>query len=551
VLHRRVAEALERLHEGRLEEVSGVVAEHYEQAGHIEQAAAYFLRAVENATRTSYATADEYCVRALALIPATEHATRARLFLRRCRLYLPRGQYDLGRSALESALSELGHLEDSSAKTALLAETSILFSSIECETNNYSAAVSHAQEGLLLAQREPILPHLVGEAYLRWGMTAWRQGKMMEARAQLTQALHWARESGDETTETKALNDLAGTGMFSGMPAAEMLEYLYACLAIQERNGNLYDLADTYVKLGYVLLTQGTGRYEQAFAYHQKALALCTELGDRAIVRGALRSLGTLSVVAGDYASAQSQLDRALAASQETNDPFGEGIAWNLIGYLRYNIGDIAQAREYQEKSLHILESIGSRQRMGKTWSALSQIHAVLGNYGQALEHAERSVELGREMGEAREEAQALVCLGYTLIGLGRLGEARVAFERAYELRHRLGQTNRSMEPLAGLAQVALVEHDTSQMRERIEPILAHIRSHVMDKTEDTFQVYQVCYRVLDALGDPRAEEALRIAHGHLTERAASLSVEDDRIFWSVPGHREIMQVAATQRHAQ
>src|SRR5690606_28682759 len=116
-----------------------------------------------------------------------------------------------------------------------------------------------------------------------------------------------------------------------------------------------YNLADTYMKLCYLLLTQGTGHYEQAFEYHRKAIALCAELGDRTILRGALRSLGTLSVVVGDYVSAQSQLSQTIAASRETNDTFGEGIAWNLIGYLRYNIGDIEQAREYQEKSLNLL----------------------------------------------------------------------------------------------------------------------------------------------------------------------------------------------------
>ncbi len=57
LLHQRVAEALEAVYADRLDEVSGLVAAHYEQAGVVKRAVTYYQRAAEAARRV-YANAE-------------------------------------------------------------------------------------------------------------------------------------------------------------------------------------------------------------------------------------------------------------------------------------------------------------------------------------------------------------------------------------------------------------------------------------------------------------------------------------------------------------
>jgi tetratricopeptide (TPR) repeat protein len=392
---------------------------------------------------------------------------------------------------------------------------------------------------------------LKAAAYFEWGMSLWSQGKMADAETQFARSLHWAREAGNEQIEAESLEFLSATGMFSGMSTDKMLDYLGECLAIYERIRYWSGVANVHQKMSYVLVSQGTGRYEAARRHVEKGLAICRELGERDLETHLRRSLGAIAILEANYREAFDFLCQAHAISRDAKRTFAQGVVVNHLGYLRYNIGDLEQAKELQEESLRLFQSIDNRQRMGKSWSALSQIHRSLGDLDQAVEYAERSVQLGREMGEAREEAQALVCLAYAQIEQGRLADARAAFERAYDLRRHLGQANRSMEPLAGLAYLALLQADAEQLRERVEPIFAHIRSHAMDFVEDTFQVYWIVYRAWNALEDARAVEAAQIAHQHLVQRAATLTPDEERIFWNVPGHREIAQAVNMHKNSQ
>ena len=70
LLHRRVAKALEQLHAANLDEVSGRIAAHYQQAGLAEQAIAYYQRAARTARETfSYAEVIHLLESALSMLP--------------------------------------------------------------------------------------------------------------------------------------------------------------------------------------------------------------------------------------------------------------------------------------------------------------------------------------------------------------------------------------------------------------------------------------------------------------------------------------------------
>ena len=90
--HRQVAEALERLFPERIEEQVGLLAHHWEQAGEVDKAAEYLLRAGDQA-RVAYANEEAigYYRRALALLAEPDSAAPKSAQRKRRRMEALRG----------------------------------------------------------------------------------------------------------------------------------------------------------------------------------------------------------------------------------------------------------------------------------------------------------------------------------------------------------------------------------------------------------------------------------------------------------------------------
>jgi hypothetical protein len=152
-------------------------------------------------------------------------------------------------------------------------------------------------------------------------------------------------------------------------------------------------------------------------------------------------------------------------------------------------------------------------------------------------------LQLAQNLGAQREQGYALTNLGHALTGLGRLVEAAEAYQQAILMRRALGVPSRVMEPLAGLARVALAQGDTSSALNYGEEILAYLETGSLAGTDAPFWIYLTCYRVLQAHQDSRAPVILQMAHRLLQARAATIGDERLRrsFLENVPAHRELV----------
>ena len=96
---------------------------------------------------------------------------------------------------------------------------------------------------------------------------------------------------------------------------------------------------------------------------------------------------------------------------------------------------------------------------------------------------------------------------------------------------------------MAGLAQVSLIQGDLQQAKDQVEEILNHLETSTLDGTEEPFRIYLICYRVLLADQDPRAETILATSYQKLQERAAKITDDEMRVSFlkNVAAHREIV----------
>jgi len=547
-LHRHVAEALETVYANHLDEKSALLAEQWEQAGQHDKAVTYLQRAGEYACdQYLHMEAARYINQALALTPAANQEKICQLLLARERVHSIQGD----RAAQQKDLALLQEVVPAwvgEPRQVLIirAEIAIRLSYYERNRANLQQAVLYARQAVELAHQGNAAQQKA-DGFLEWGSSLWSKAAFADARAQWTRALETAEAANLPSRLAASLERLAQIDMFTGGSADDIMRYMERALINYEKEGNLIGTCSILNKLGYLPVAQGVGDYSQARWHYERALVLSRKIGARWNEGTILRNLTILAVCEGDYARAERTLveNRQLYEQMGAKDELAIGL--NCLGFLYFNKGQLSQAQTVQEHALQQLRQQRFAQWEVKALTALAWIHLALGNLTAALDYATEASEAARAVNEQRQAAYASTCLGHVLIELHRYAEAVATFHQAITWHEQMQQANRRLEPLAGLAQVALLQGELAQAQRYTEEILMHLQQHLLDRTEDAFRVYLTCYHVLCATADARARTMLHTAYEQLQTRAISITEpEAQRHFWeAIPGHHEVWQTIA------
>jgi hypothetical protein len=102
----------------------------------------------------------------------------------------------------------------------------------------------------------------------------------------------------------------------------------------------------------------------------------------------------------------------------------------------------------------------------------------------------------------------------------------------------------RSLEPLALLADAHLRLEDVPQAVAVVEKLLPWLEPWQLQATHDPFVIPLVCYRVLTAVGDARADQVLANAWQHLQAEIEQISdPAQQEMFKNIPAHTTLAQL--------
>ncbi|HOC21569.1 MAG TPA: AAA family ATPase [Anaerolineae bacterium] len=370
--HLRVAEALESLleTEGERPQRYGMVAYHYRQAGCLEKALDFSLKAAEQARRV-YANAEalEQYTAALALLgeleaAATDEAARRALQRQRFQVLDQRR------------------------------ETFYLLGDIETGRND-------ARVMLELAQRLPDEPALMIDALLEQpGVGSIQEREELErGMGMAQQALELSRQLGDAHREMRALMALTNLYNLRSDPAWRWTGQ--QALELARRLGDRRAEVTILLQMGGAY---GPDDLENSMACLQAALSIATDLHDKSAEIRLLSALGTQLARQGDYYRYLTEIEeKRLQLSREIGDRYAEGGALMNCGQIRgLWLGDYAAGLALEEEALGIWENI-----TGRVYPLLriAQLHTEMGNYDAALEVLMQAQPVGerevRDMGRA------------------------------------------------------------------------------------------------------------------------------------------------------
>jgi len=501
--HRQAAGALERLFPDRVEEQLGLLAHHWEQTGENETAIEYLRRAGEQAA-ANYANAEAvaYYTRALDLMSEGDLAGRHGLLLAREEVYNLQGNREAQRRDL-TALEELAHaVNDAHARAELVLRQS----RYAFMTADVASAVQMAEVAVRLAQATQDVGLQVA-AYRQLGTALSDSQDYDAAQSALVQAVALARATGLHREEADSLVELAFFAFERKGNRTEFLDCLQTAQAIYDRIGYPRTDARLFFALGTEFLHRGD--YDKAEAVFQRALRVSRDAGHRSEEGWSLFALGFVSFYLGDYARAKGFGEQALSLLQETGHPAPTQLA--LLGLISHLLGD--------DKA--------------------------------AWEHCQRALLITQAQPGAFVRAHALVVQAHVHLSLGQLAESADAYGEALALwRDDTSHQHYTVEPLAGLARVALADGDPARARAHANEILPFLEAETVDGLWEPGLAFLTCYRVLQANEDLRADDILEQGYRFLQERAAKISDEGERRSYleNVAAHREIVSAYARGR---
>ena len=304
-LHQRIGEAIERQCPSRLDELSPVLAYHFDRAGVASKALTYLIRAARRAARVhALDEALAYYERAEARALAVDVSAADRLALNEglADLRFRQGQYQ---TALDHYLAALGTGPNRLQRVALFRKLGQLYE----KWGRYEEALAsfHTALNEMGADLEETE---LARIYTGMAMTRYRQGNLDEALELGQLALVLSEGRHDEAGIAEACNNL-GIIHAKRRDWTAALDHHRRGLEIWGRLGEPYSEAAAHNNVGLAYHSQG--ERETAIEHFRRSLELFERIGNRPGVARAADNLGRAYMECGDEERGMAYLKDAVA----------------------------------------------------------------------------------------------------------------------------------------------------------------------------------------------------------------------------------------------
>ncbi|MCG8469189.1 MAG: tetratricopeptide repeat protein, partial [Gemmatimonadetes bacterium] len=239
---------------------------------------------------------------------------------------------------------------------------------------------------------------------------------------------------------------------------------------------NRRQLATTHVRQGDLFIL--TREHEGAERALEEALRLSLEIGDPALERDALRSMGLLLWHQERHEEAVKLTERALELDRKRENH--EGVIGSLanLGQLHRAMGENERALEYLEQGLELERRIGRGKSYGEflrkesyILHVMGSIHASLGDHDKAREY----LEAAKASVEGGTSSTNVVQMHFHLTAMARLNLSEGRIDDALELYGEAVSMCRRTRHLEGLSTSVRLLGEVLLNLERYEEALPHL----------------------------------------------------------------------------
>ena len=386
-LHAAVGTALEKVYPQRTDELAGLLARHFGEAGEDERTLAYSAVAADAAfTRYASAEAATHYARAVEIATgsAQDQDRLVHLFLRLGRALELTDRYDEAIGAYQQ-LQELGR--------------------------------ARSAQGLELAGL------VAGATAL---VTPTGRQDIGRAERLARRALELARLTGDRAAESRSLWNLMLAYNFSGRDPAVAVEFGEAALELARQAGGTEQIASTLLDLHWAYL--GSGQMDQSFAALDEAIDLWQQIGDKVMLADSLSCSSGLKLFKGDFQGVIADAEEARLLSEESGSLWGQSFSLLYVGYALQELGRTQEAMDAMRECARLAEHSITIAGQVVTGADLGLLLVQTGSRDEGVAIAQRAWELSHQ-GSGAYRAWAAAALARINVLLGEVDEAASLLE--------------------------------------------------------------------------------------------------------------------------
>ena len=240
-------------------------------------------------------------------------------------------------------------------------------------------------------------------------------------------ALEWATNSGKANVALNVAGSLVYFWFAHGLGGSEWHDRVQQALLRPEGKTPSLARAKALNGLGFMYWADvyPTDRRPEL----DEALRIGRELGDARTTATALRNLGLLENINGNYTKARMFLEQSLEIWREIGPSGKTGSTWTLIflGDVALNHSHPEWARSLYEETVQILKELGDLNFLAYSVRRLAQLYWQEGHNYQAISQLQESLNLNREVADPRG---IIACLA----GFAAVALRQEQYQRAVQL---------------------------------------------------------------------------------------------------------------------
>ena len=270
------------------------------------------------------------------------------------------------------------------------------------------------------------------------------QGAALESLREQCLEVNW-------NLEYKQLNSIGSIRANQGRFQEAMAAHEQALAIVEKWN----DTAGRQSVLGAMAAVyHDIGDYDKSLDLSQQSLSLAEEIGDQAEVAIKLNNIGVVHDIQGRPEQALKVYDKSLQIAKETGARDFELTALSNISDVRANYGQFGEAETLMRQALEIAKELGSLHTESELLRDLSELSHKKGDYDIALQQIEQSLVLAQKVGLRPLEGQILKNKGEAHQAKGEFNEAFDAYESALEIADSLEAINAKAYALISIGSI-------------------------------------------------------------------------------------------------
>ncbi|MBI4861257.1 MAG: tetratricopeptide repeat protein [Candidatus Riflebacteria bacterium] len=213
----------------------------------------------------------------------------------------------------------------------------------------------------------------------------------------------------------------------------EQQQDLQTMLTLARSNNDEKRLSDAQNRLSW-FHWWNVGDYAAAHKLAVAAMETKRKLKDRRGEADALRNLGCVHSLLGDFEEALRYHRRAQRLYEECNDFSGVGGSICNVALTTAQMGHVAEAIARAQEALLIDQKYGDRRGVGRELRTLGDFNRGVGADERALQFYSQALANDREIGYRQGEAANLTSMGTVFLNQGRTTDALNRFKEALEV---------------------------------------------------------------------------------------------------------------------